>query len=430
MLRLIRRIASTHDCREAADALLLRRFAADRDEAAFAELLRRHGPMVMGVCRRVLRHEVDAEDAFQAAFLVLARKAASIARPELLAGWLYGVACRTARRAQADRARHRNAELRDVPAPVPTAEAEWSDLGRVLDDEVYRLPDKYRTPFLLCHVAGKTNDEAARLLGVPKGTVLSRLSRARERLRRRLTRRGITLSAAVFPTIVSRATASAGVSPTFAAFVAQSAVAFANVNATHITSAHVFALTEGVLSTMWMKRFTFVTALLLSVCAVGSVTFLVSRTGQAAPPVPAEGAAPKPEPAKADLLETLTALEKQSWEALKRQDAAALEKLVTPDCAAILSDGSRTTAAELIKGLKDFRVQEYAMDDAKLVPLSPDAAVLVYRVKSEIATLGERKRETLQVSSTWVKKDGKWLNAFYQETPIAQNGPKTAAPRR
>jgi RNA polymerase sigma factor (sigma-70 family) len=312
MLRLIRRIASTHDCREATDAILLCRFAANRDESAFVELVRRHGPTVMGVCRRMLRHEADAEDAFQAAFLVLARKAASIARPELLASWLYGVACRTSRRAQADRARHRSTELPDVPAPVPTSEAEWSDLRRVLDDEVYRLPDKYRAPFLLSHLAGKTNDEVAHLLGIPKGTVLSRLSRVREKLRSRLTRRGITLSATAFPAIVSQTAASAWVSPDLVASAAQSAVAFIIGNATRITSAHVLALTEGVLSTMWIKRFTFVMALFLAVGTLGSVTLLRSQGGQPVAPATANPAVPKSEPAKSDLLETLLALEKQS----------------------------------------------------------------------------------------------------------------------
>ncbi len=146
---------------------------------------RRHGPMVLGVCRRVLHNASDAEDAFQAAFIVLACKAHSIARPELLGSWLYRAAFRTALRARAEKARRReqSAPLVDRAAPVSAAAVELDELRRVLDEEIDRLPERYRVPVVLCYLEGRTNDEAARHLGCPVGTIASRLATARARLR-------------------------------------------------------------------------------------------------------------------------------------------------------------------------------------------------------------------------------------------------------
>jgi RNA polymerase sigma factor (sigma-70 family) len=191
------------------DSELLDRFFARRDEAAFELLVWRHGPMVLGVCRRVLQDAHDAEDAFQATFLTLARKGGSIGRRESLAGWLYTVAQRIALRARARQAR-RNSRERPLPALVEEAACDpsdllaWRDLRPLLDAEVARLPEKYRDAFILCYVEGKTNEEAAEQLGCPKGTVLSRLSRARERLRKRLSGRGVLLAAAPFALMLAR----------------------------------------------------------------------------------------------------------------------------------------------------------------------------------------------------------------------------------
>jgi RNA polymerase sigma factor (sigma-70 family) len=183
------------------DAALLERFVRRGDEAAFELLVWRHGPMVLGVCRRVLRHEQDAEDAFQATFLVLARKAAEAGRRGSLGGWLYTVAYRVALRARQRRAAGGPpAGLRGVkPAadarPGPADLLAADDLRSVLDEEIGALPEKYRSTFVLCYLEGKTNAEAAELLGCPKGTVLSRLARARERLRQRLSGRGVAPAA-------------------------------------------------------------------------------------------------------------------------------------------------------------------------------------------------------------------------------------------
>ena len=180
------------------DRQLLERFATRRDEEAFAELVHRHGPMVLGVCRQILRREQDAEDAFQATFLVLSRKAGSIRSAEALPNWLYGVANRLATRmkAAAQRRQTREVALVEPPLSAPGPGGEVGNLGPILFEEIGRLPDKYRIPLVLCYLEGKTNEQAAQHLGCPPGTVFSRLARARERLRLRLTRRGLTLSTA------------------------------------------------------------------------------------------------------------------------------------------------------------------------------------------------------------------------------------------
>jgi RNA polymerase sigma factor (sigma-70 family) len=179
------------------DGELLSRFARDRDEAAFELLVWRHAAMVLGVCRRILRDEQLAEDAFQAAFLVLARKAGSIHGGNL-AGWLFRVARRTALRARKQATARTNRELpltADPEAGALPSPTEQAELAAVLDEEVARLPERLRLPVVLCYLGGHSTEHAARALGCPRGTVLSRLATARDRLAARLTRRGVTLPA-------------------------------------------------------------------------------------------------------------------------------------------------------------------------------------------------------------------------------------------
>jgi RNA polymerase sigma factor (sigma-70 family) len=176
------------------DADLMQRWRAGADPAAMDQLVRRHGQMVLGVCRRVLRDPVDVEDAFQATFLVFVRRGRSLERPERVAGWLHGVAVRVACKARADRARRRQRETIMLDPPAPQPPEDTSDLRRILDEELDRLPAKYRLPIVLCELDGRTLDGAAKILGWPKGTVAGRLSRGRDALRRRLSaRRGLAL---------------------------------------------------------------------------------------------------------------------------------------------------------------------------------------------------------------------------------------------
>src|SRR5438874_5672646 len=194
VLHHLRRTALMHDGAGLSDGQLLECFLARPDEAAFEALVRRHGPMVLGVCRRVLRNAHDAEDAFQATFLVLVRKAASLRRREAVGNWLYGVAYRTALQARATAARRRlkEAQMRSPDSQDSTAASVVRlELQALLDRELSRLPQKYQAPIVLCDLLGKTKREAAADLGCPEGTVSSRLARGRELLRRRLARQGL-----------------------------------------------------------------------------------------------------------------------------------------------------------------------------------------------------------------------------------------------
>src|SRR5262249_25504826 len=156
----------------------LEAFVSRREAAAFESLVRRHGPMVLGVCRRVLRDPHDAEDAFQAAFLVLARKAAAVSPPGMVGNWLDGVAHTTAVRLRAANARRRARErqVADMPQREAKQEGRQDDLHRLLDEELARLPDKYRVPVVLCDLEGRTRREVARQLELPEGTLSSRLT--------------------------------------------------------------------------------------------------------------------------------------------------------------------------------------------------------------------------------------------------------------
>jgi RNA polymerase sigma factor (sigma-70 family) len=269
VLHFLRRLVAVRNGDATSDGELVARFVQTHEEAAFAELLRRHGPMVLGVCRRVLGNSADADDAFQATFLVLVRKAGSLGAPESVANWLHGVAHRTALKARTEAAkRHaREREVVEMPAVESSDEFLWSDLKPLLDEEIQRLPARYRTPFVLCHLEGKTNEEAARLIGCPKGTVLSRLARARERLRARLSKRGVTLSGAVLAAAVTERTASATVPAALAATTLRAAVSFAATGAaTAIVSTHVLTVMEGVVQAMFMSK---VRMAALMVAAVG-----------------------------------------------------------------------------------------------------------------------------------------------------------------
>lgn len=199
---------------EQPDEQLLSRFLEHDDQSAFELLVRRHAPMIMGVCRRLLRNEHAAEDALQAVFVVLLRKAASIRRPELLANWLYGVAFRVARKARSRSSReHASYVSADVAAELdPQSAPEHREFTSVLDEELRQLPAKYRLPLIICYLDGKTHLEAARVLGCPSGSVADRLARARAELRRRLLRRGLVLSAGLLLSLLKNSRASAEIS--------------------------------------------------------------------------------------------------------------------------------------------------------------------------------------------------------------------------
>src|SRR5436190_4196220 len=284
------------------DRQLLEDYISRRDEAALAVLVRRHAPMVWGVCRRVLSSYHDAEDAFQATFLVLVRRAASIASPELLANWLYGVAHQTALKARATVAKRkvRERQVTEMPEPAVVEQDLWDDLQPLLDQELSRLPDIYRVVIVLCDLEGKTRKEAARHLGLPEGTVGSRLARARVSLAKRLTERGVTLSCAGLAAVLAQNVASAGVPSLVVSNAIKAASLFAagQVAATGMVSVKVAALTEGVLKAMLMSKLKAVIAVIpvLGFITTGAtVLTLRSATAQDKPPTTKEPVKELPE---------------------------------------------------------------------------------------------------------------------------------------
>jgi RNA polymerase sigma factor (sigma-70 family) len=300
------------------DQELLARYLAARDEAAFAAIVHRHGPTVWGVCRRLLRRLPDAEDAFQATFLVLARRAAAIRKRGSLNSWLHGVACRIARRLCADAARREQRQVAEsaTNAVSPDAEVTWREVRAVLDEELDRLPEKYRAPLLLCYLEGLTQNEAAQRLGWRPGVLRGRLDRGRQRLRSRLIRRGLTLSAALFGAVLGSSRASAA-----PPLVAAAAVKAASpCTGPSCFPPHVVALAEGVLRAMFQAKLK-MTAVVLAALFLGvlSVVWLSgplpaqdqpATGGKPQPVLPTEGAG-KPAPDKSELERRVADLEKK-----------------------------------------------------------------------------------------------------------------------
>jgi RNA polymerase sigma factor (sigma-70 family) len=272
---------------------LLEQYVAARDEAAFAALVARHGPMVLGVCRRILRDEHDVEDAFQATFLVLVRRAAAIRRRDLLGHWLHGVAHRVAVRSRAQSARrhvHEPATLDAVEnaAAVAPKYDPHCELRDILDDELGRLPASLRSPVVLCYLEGMTHDEAARRLRWPVGTVRSRMARARDLLRRRLAKRGVMADGAAITTALARQV----VPPELIDSTVNASLAFASAKMTAAGAASTAAasLARGALHTMTLSKLGILGATgLAAILVIGTVQTLgrqESGKGGTAQPLP------------------------------------------------------------------------------------------------------------------------------------------------
>src|SRR6266404_7447911 len=261
------------------DSQLLAAFAGQRDADAFALLVRRHGPMVHGVCRRWLPNSADVEDAFQATFLVLVRRAGSISRPQQLANWLHGVAWRTARNLRTRVLRQQlrrdtNFDLSAVPASASVADDE---IGPLLDEEIERLPKIYRQPIVLCHLQGLTRRRASAVLGCPEGTLSARLSRGLALLRHRLLRRGLAPAAAAALLIPSSGEA---VSSLLVRATVHTAFEFLAAAA----PLRVAGLAQGVLQMLFLRRLTAAAgaAGLLMVLLVGAGLLLREASGSSA----------------------------------------------------------------------------------------------------------------------------------------------------
>jgi RNA polymerase sigma factor (sigma-70 family) len=278
LLQHIRRLIAIETASQASDAALLERFVAQRDESAFTLLLERHGPMVLRLARRLLGQEQDAEDIFQATFLLFARKAGTIRKRQSVSSWLYGVAYRLAGRAREQRAHRKAQEKRaaTMHAAKPQAATAWQDLQELLEDVLAQLPEKYRTPLILCYLEGKTQEQAAQQLGCPLGTVRSWLARGRSLLRRRLARRGVALSSGALATALlaeAVSAAAADLPPALLQSTLKAALRFvAGQELVGMVSAQVAALVKGGLSAMMMAKIKgAITVLIaLTVLALGS----------------------------------------------------------------------------------------------------------------------------------------------------------------
>lgn len=278
----IKTTAFALDDADMSDGQLLDRYIACRNEAAFAALVRRHGPMVLAVCRRVVANAQDAEDAFQATFLVLVRKAATIQPRDLVGNWLYGVAYRAAMKVRTMTARQRRREKPMQDLPEPAAERSLlEDLLPLLDQELNALPEKYRLPIVLCDLEGKSRKEAAKYLGWPEGTVAGRIAQARSLLARRLARHGVPLSGGIVTALLAQSGAAAAVPAMLASATIKSAGLFAAGQCAAAASTRVADLVEQLLKAMLIGKLKFMLLVVaaLTLIVVGGALFSL---GQAA----------------------------------------------------------------------------------------------------------------------------------------------------
>jgi len=386
VLQHFRRAALLRDRAGLTDGQLLTDYITNQDDAALAALVQRHGPMVWGVCRRVLGNHHDAEDAFQATFLVFVRKSASIASRELLANWLYGVAHQTALKARAIVAKRtvRERQVTVMPEPAVVERDLWNDLQPVLDQELSRLPDSYRAVIVLCDLEGKTRKQAARQLGCPEGTVASRLARARDMLAKRMARHGLAVSGASLAAVFAQSAASAGVPNSVASSTIHVATLLAANQAGGAISGPVAALTEGVLKTMLLKKImaTTMVVLALSVAAIAGGSLAIGQVAEE----PAGNEKPMvdkkplerpdvmdPELASARLLTAAAYSRDGKWLAVAQQDS----KTVT------LYDTSIWKKSRSLEGLGGIsHAIVFSADSSKVFASSRDGAIYSWDTKS------------------------------------------------
>jgi RNA polymerase sigma factor (sigma-70 family) len=400
------------------DGQLLDHCIHRHDQAAFAALVRRHGPMVWGVCRRVLGNHHDAEDAFQATFLVLVRKAASILPREMVANWLHGVAHLTALKARAAAARRRTRErqVRAMPEPEVIDRDLWHDLQPLLDHELSRLPDKYRAAVVLCDLEGKTYKEAARQLGCPEGTLAARLARSRALLAKRLAQHGLTISGSAVAVALAENASSACVPAAVASstVTAVSLLAAGQAAAAGAIPLKVAVLTEGVLKTMLLTKLKAGTGLCL---AVGLVLLLGTGWGYGT----FAGDKPQAEKQVDSLRDTLLVLDKQFWEAGGKHDVDTLSKLIAHDFVAIAADGTKSTKGATLQNYRTMRTADLKLtSEREVVRVDEHAAMLTYQGKFKVYAKSGELIATLHqcMTSCWVQRDGGWFVVFSRVTDL------------
>jgi RNA polymerase sigma factor (sigma-70 family) len=398
----LRRLSAPGAEADTTDGQLLQRFLAHRDGTAFEALVRRHGPLVWGVCRRQLPQPSDAEDAFQATFLVLARKAGSIRKGASVRSWLYGTALRVAGRLRGQAARRQTREqpLPEAVAAAPVPDAEGRDLRHVLDEEIGRLPGHERLAVILCYLEGKTHEETAQELGCPRGTVGARLSRAMKRLRHRLAGRGITLSAAALAAALTQREALA-----LPALLVRSTVEAATGVGT--VSPHVTALAVGVIQSMSVTRRSIVAAAVLTAALIGggAAALAYGTRGGDLGPKQGEGqpTAKKSPPSVAELAKQRLQAAREVYDRTRAQVAAgqaSWQALAdwSPHLLAAELDAA-TTRAERIDALQAHvdRLKENErlierVADAGRAPVWEIARARCFRLEAEIRLAKEKAR--------------------------------------
>jgi RNA polymerase sigma factor (sigma-70 family) len=400
----LRRAGSLHEATKRTDGQLLESFLRHREEAALETLVRRHGPMVWGVCRRVLGNHHDAEDAFQAAFLVLVRKAGSIRPREMVGNWLYGVAHQTALKARATLAKMRTRErhVADLPEPAAKEPSQGADWQPVLDQELSLLPDKYRSAIMLCDLEGKTRKEAARQLGVPEGTLAARVARGRTMLAKRLARHGLAVSGGALAGVLSQQSASACVPAAVLSVTIKAVKLVASGQGVGTIAAPVATLTEGVLKAMLISK----VKATLGICLVLGLLMMGSAFGYRT----LAADKPAPETPKEDhLADMLIILDKQLWQATSSHDVATFGKLIADDWTC--QDPKWTKAFSLEHYKHQRYVEVNVVGDRKVYRIDKHTALMSYEVKWR----AEGDREPLtsyghnQTIHCWVERDGGWV---------------------
>jgi RNA polymerase sigma factor (sigma-70 family) len=417
------------------DGQLLEDYLRRHERAALAALIRRHGPMVWGVCRRVLRNDHDAEDAFQATFLVLVRKASSVLPREMVANWLYGVAHHTALKARATTAKRRVRErqVTQMPEPAATEPHPWHDLQALLDQEVSRLPDKYRVAIVLCDLERKTRKEAARQLSVAEGTLAAWLARGRVMLAKRLARHGLGVSGGALGVLLAQNITSAAV-PTSAlsnAIEAASLCAAGQAVATGVISTKVAALTEEVLNSMLKSKLKPAVVVVLAIAALGiAVGALPYRTkADESPPQASKSALPTQD--QGNLKETVLALEKRMWEAHTKQDVDAFKNLLADDFVGTDVRGDSYTKEGVLRYVATNRVVDPVMKNARVVVLNTTSAIVTYEIRYRVASHDGQKPETVvprQATTAWAMRDGKWWYVYCEAKELGEDGRRWKGP--
>jgi RNA polymerase sigma factor (sigma-70 family) len=414
---------------DVADEQLLERFVTAHREAgemAFEVLVERHGPMVLRICRTILRDEHDAEDAFQATFFVLARQAASIRSRASLASWLYGVARRVASSARSAASRRREHEQKAADlAARSVVEPSWDDLAQVLHEEIDRLPECYRAPIVLCDLEGLTEGQAARQLDRPVGTIRSRLARGRQRLSCQLLRRGLAPESIVLVGACDGRSSKALVASALVDATVRSAMQFAVVRVTTagMVASSAAALAEEVLGSMLMVRIK--NTAMAALVAIGITTvgaFALDSQGEKSRPA---------SDAKREILGLMHAWAK----AVVQSDVGTMDRLLAYELIGTDPTGCLWDKAKYLEHVRTnaFHVESIAFKDTR-IDVYGDAAVETGLGRSEINSnrppyVVERGYIEERVTRTWNRRHGSWQCVAFQTMVIAAGEHESDAQR-